>query len=666
MGEFELRKLFLLGVLLVAGQAWATHTCGFGVGGGADAPNTCYVSPVSGSDANSGKDKANAWAHLPGMLNATANAASQVPIADDNYISKGCETFANASLPIHWSWSGSSGHPIILDRDVTWFNATNCPSGWNRVLLDAGNAVIQNLGGACHGAGLGKHWFLYIDTAQWVNFNWLQAQNLFWDTDEQGTCFRSMGYVAALSADHINFGNWYIPRWTHSSSVLTTTDSTALLQIYNAAPYCPNCFWDHLVMDNKAGDGADCGGADNTCSAGGIEGFNVTNSVIAYVAQCIGPTRLWNRPSTMEWGNINCSHVDESFKVPNQGASRPHPNAFETTGVVNGSSGQAIVYAHGLYVHDITVAEGLQVGNPNESDFVFDSLWDMHNNAAGANGPQMPQQAAASWSLYFANNTVVWDPGCAVGGGHGAAMTDLTFSNNHCIGSGAIVLGGTLTPSGLNLRQTNLGMLTSVAAGQGYVTGDQYQPILGGSTIGFGTNLTSSWPGGFSTNDSTLACTEQTMSGVVQAVCPTRPTNTRPGGGAWDAGAYEFNAGAPGFSPSPSPIAYGNVATGAHSAITEIITNVGGSSLIIGTISSSNGLFVISSDTCSGQSVEFVPCTFVLTFSPVGVGLQNATITIPDNAGNPDTLSASGTGISASATGGGSVNNASVSGAQIK
>jgi hypothetical protein len=83
-------------------------------------------------------------------------------------------------------------------------------------------------------------------------------------------------------------------------------------------------------------------------------------------------------------------------------------------------------------------------------------------------------------------------------------------------------------------------------------------PNASGGTVGAGTNLASSyWPSGFSINDASYACTEQTVSGVVESVCPARTPNHRPaaGQGAWDVGSYEFGSALSGQPNPPTGLA---------------------------------------------------------------------------------------------------------------
>jgi hypothetical protein len=95
------------------------------------------------------------------------------------------------------------------------------------------------------------------------------------------------------------------------------------------------------------------------------------------------------------------------------------------------------------------------------------------------------------------------------------------------------------------VMSNNVGLSDVVAATDGYKNTQAFvfSPISNSSpTVGAGVNLTPLWPAGFSTPDSAIVCTQQTVNTVVQVVCSGTP-NARPVNGAWDAGAYEFTAG---------------------------------------------------------------------------------------------------------------------------
>jgi hypothetical protein len=193
------------------------------------------------------------------------------------------------------------------------------------------------------------------------------------------------------------------------------------------------------------------------------------------------------------------------------------------------------------------------VGNGGEIDYVWNNIW--NSTGGGNNGPQVPQ-ASPSGSMYFWNNTVAggW-PYCIQNAGHGSAFTGTFWAaNNHCVNSNSAITDGTFTASTLKVSN-NVGMTPAIATLQGYTSSETYMfsPLLSCalgtcSTLGAGTDLTSSWPSGtspsggtFTTSDTNYACQEQTVDGVVQAVCPTRSsTNLR--SQTWDAGAFQFGS----------------------------------------------------------------------------------------------------------------------------
>jgi hypothetical protein len=187
-----------------------------------------------------------------------------------------------------------------------------------------------------------------------------------------------------------------------------------------------------------------------------------------------------------------------------------------------------------------------------------------------------------------------------------------------------------------------------------------YSPLAStNSTVGVGTNETGGYCAALATaglsaaatackSATTYACFYNTSTHV--NTCPATTANTRPSSGAWDVGTYEYTASSgPGFQYSPSPVAFGLINDGSSSSpITVTITNDGTSgTLNIGTLGSpSDAEYAISSNTCNGQNLAVnATCTFVVTFSPTSAGSKPATISVPDNVGNPDTINLTGTGV---------------------
>ncbi len=108
---------------------------------------------------------------------------------------------------------------------------------------------------------------------------------------------------------------------------------------------------------------------------------------------------------------------------------------------------------------------------------------------------------------------------------------------------------------------------------------------------------------------------------------------------------------APVFSPSPSPLAFGNQLVGAASTPqTETVTNIGTANLSItsAVVSGANAAdFATSADTCTGATVApDTSCSINVTFTPSVAGAEAATLNFTDNAaGSPQAVSLSGTGL---------------------
>jgi hypothetical protein len=498
---------------------------------------TYYVA-ANGSDSNSGTSETSPWAHLPGMATWSGN---HTPTAGDTFILRGCDVWANSNFPISWTWSGTSSNAITVDVDQTWYNSTSCSSGWNRPIFDAGGAPIN--APDCP-SGSGNHHFLAIQNANYVTFNSIEARGLYWNNDEQNGCWQSTGNIVSGSSDYITVNNWYFHNWKHGTTAGTEDVADIIVAQDNTSPACQHCVIQNSVINNVDGDGADCATTRTMCSAGGVEQWSMKNNICANVVECwYGP--VWGN-ATIEVSGNNMYNLNMSFSSPSQ-SSEQHPNCIEDTGVV---SGTITLLVHDNYIHSIQTCEGLQVGNGSrEVDYVWNNIWDMGaTSQAGANGPQIPQNGGSPGgsTISFWNNTVRWGSGCA-NLWYSGSWT-LNAKNNHCINDGSIVFAGT-TPGGA-VMANNLAMTNATASAQGYTAANLFVPTSGSnSTVGAGTNLTSSWPSGASTNDSTQACTEQTVSGVLQAVCPQRQSNSRPSSGAWDIGAYIWGTG----STAPSP-----------------------------------------------------------------------------------------------------------------
>jgi hypothetical protein len=98
------------------------------------------------------------------------------------------------------------------------------------------------------------------------------------------------------------------------------------------------------------------------------------------------------------------------------------------------------------------------------------------------------------------------------------------------------------------------------------------------------------------------------------------------------------------FSLSATSINFGNVPTGNTSQNTVTVTNTGGSTITISSVTSNDGNFSVSPT--SGSINAGGNMVFTITFAPSSAGSKSGTITFTHNAlGSPHTVSVSGTGL---------------------
>jgi hypothetical protein len=477
------------GLLLMSFSAFAQHT---------------YYIAATGSDSNTSaqaQSKSTPWAHLPGMATCTGACASYRPVAGDKFILKGGDTWANVSFPITWTWSGSSGSPIYIGIDKTWFTG----SSWNRAIFNAGGTPISG----------SYNQFVRGSGASYLTWDYIEMTGLNWQTSY---AYASNGCGVFYTSNHITLSNLYVHGWSHTGGV--TTDSF-------------QCFVGTTGYDSMTGNLITLSVFDGSDSTnGGDSGemmypwSNVTFSVFHDV------------PNALLLGGHGEIANNLIYNIKADFDTTVHENAIETISSDSGTS-----YIHDNVIHDVLIGEPAFLGaaGPSYTPTIYvwnNVFYNLYNDPAFA-----IEGRHGSSTIYYYNNTVLAGatPNCFQLDATTYPVT-LAVVNNHCITTGTNDNFATVVPSSL-IESNNLTQAPTAATGQGYTLSEAYaySPIASGNaTVGVGTNLTSSWPGSYSTNDTTYACTQQTISGVVQVVCPARTVNARPSSGAWDAGAYEF------------------------------------------------------------------------------------------------------------------------------
>lgn len=490
------------------------------------ATNTYYVSKSTGADTNTStqaKVKATAWAHLPGMGGATSNAAAYTPVAGDTFILMGCDVWVSADLPITWDFSGSSGNPITVTVDKTWYNSSNCPVAWNRPIFDNPSHTVFTNPSTVN---------TFFEIANSSSRSWITIDNIEWKNLAcPSGCSGLQLYTECFnSCTNTSLTNNYFHAWN------VVTDGNCILMGYGASS--ANNTVDHNVIN-----GADATGAS---PAGGT---------------CVGLFGTW--PTTAsnnivhDLANGFVGHADANgtaFITGNQiyniqaSNAGSHPNFIETVGT-------GIYYISNNALHDMVAPGGdtMFLGTSGETDIVWDNvMWNLHNP------PEIGSAAGTAITLmeYF-NNTIVPSAGSyCIQIGHTETITNIKIQNNHCISTVSGSYNGTgmdpaivTNATTFTIDSSNLLMTPTTATAQGYTSSQTfaYSPtLISNSTVGAGVNLTATATGNLSSlqSDTTFACSLQTVTTVLQAICPARTTNSRPSSAAWDVGAYEFTSAA--------------------------------------------------------------------------------------------------------------------------
>jgi len=491
----------------------------------ASAQHTYYVSKSTGSDSNGAtqaQSKTSPWAHFPGMASCTSNCKSYSPLAGDRFILMGCDTWVNSDLPVNWNWSGTSGAPIYIGVDKTWYNATACPSGWNRPIWDAQKDVIS-----------GGNFFFYPSPSGSTNYVTLDNIEMTHLEITSGSYGSAIGWVGSASQGW-TFSNNYIHAWDASA------DNCVLIQGTYEGSTSQNDIYEDNVIDGSDATGPGMGGGVGTCYGfyTDYSGVKIVNNVIRYV---VNPIVAYSGSNGLEIGGNLIEYGQDSLGGAN------HCNMIE---IVGGGT----FYIHDNVIHDMACNGGefLMLGNNGETSYVWNNI--MYNISPGQ-PPSFPQTGGQGTipGLYFYGNTIVTGTNMSCfnySGQTGSTFTHLVMENNHCVTTSESTYSGGASVT--NLVQTpNTLMTPTTATSQGYTSSETYaySPTKSsGGTVGAGTNLTSSCSGNLSglCNDTGYAVLYNSASQTVTV--PARTETARPTTGAWDAGAYLF-----GDDPPPDP-----------------------------------------------------------------------------------------------------------------
>lgn len=482
---------------------------------GVGSATTYYISSSSGDDnrtSTQAQSKTTPWAHFRGMANAAGNAASFTPSAGTTFVLMGCDTWGNASFPISWTWSGNSSNPISVTVDKNWYNTTNCPSGWDRPIFNAGGSVIATHNNFVRMTGGG---------GSYTTWNEIEFTGYTWTGSSYGEVAFFCTGACSGNVVNVTITNNYFHNWTHG---LATADALYVLLGNTNSSWMSGSVIDSNVFDNTDGDGL---------SGAMMYGWSgtITRNVIKNVSNAILPMG-----SAGEIAYNNVGPLKKSFDAS------VHENCIETLGGTTPTW-----YIHDNICHDGQVGEAMMIGNNGETDYVWNNL--IYNWSG--NPPHFAQNSGQSITrLSFWNNTIV-----PVSGGQcfievfSPSIGRLDIQNNHCITTGALT--SPLSGVAISNIDHNVLQTPTAAAGQGYTASELYvySPVNpGDATVGVGTALSGSCSGLLAglCDDTSYACTVDASNHVS---CPARTALTRQIA-SWDAGAYQLTGGAPVAPPT--------------------------------------------------------------------------------------------------------------------
>ncbi|HTZ95278.1 MAG TPA: hypothetical protein VMB18_02700 [Terriglobales bacterium] len=530
----------------------------------------CYYVAANGSDSNNGTSEASPWQHAPFMPNcsgkcATVTTQSASLWPGTGIIFRGGDTwhFGNSGATPYtggtWEWNTGTtpsgtlpGSPIYLGFDTSWYSG----SSWARPIFNADNpacnATTAN-GSTCIST---TDWYgqpsYYVTSCQYQ----IGSTNDFFDVswvhgfiidnfEMTGLCQSDVGqpahhdnyfsYGSAQGPDY--FQNNYLHGASHLQFAAKNGDPGC-----SSSTVCTNIFaFDGSVNNGSVGETVTYNVVDFSDSDPGGEGlcfagfYNVAYNVFRYTTNCLpNPLHLFH------------DNLYEYF------FENGHSNMIEDVGE---STGANAIYDN-VFRHvenDLSTGGGVALwfAPPTSGtvDYIFNNVvYDVgaleYLNIGGTAGNN------ALGNYTFFNNTFQTNISQPILRCNLYTNGPVIDTNNHYIDNQNYILG----PCSTLTSTTPLLMSNSTATKDGYTSSETfaYSPTASNSpTVGTGTNEYSGYCSALSTAGLTAAATA-CQSDVTYAcsyagngappVCPARTVTARPQTGAWDIGAYEFDA----------------------------------------------------------------------------------------------------------------------------
>jgi len=475
-----------------------------------------YVSSGIGSDSNNGTTKTTPWAHAPGMVGCTSNCASYTPVAGDQIVLRGGDTWTNTSLPWDFTWSGANGNPIYIGVDQTWYTG----GSFTKPIINA-NSVCCATGAP-----------VIFDHDGHIQFDNIEITGLI---------MRSAGvssiYIEGTTIGDIFMENLYVHNWnrcTGSGTPVAACTVAVTDNSYNAGGIQGDAYSGiietNVIIDHSEVGDPENGGNIGAC-AHNIEQFNYSychdaSSGAKQGARIVHDSRFNNIGATFDGtSHQDVIYADTYFPAPVNGVSYLYNNLITNT--------NSFASATSLYPNPYT-----SNATASMTYWMFNNVvWGPSANIGIDVDPYNPGSSTITVQIHSWNNTLVPNQGANTGACEvlttraGGLMNLYDSQNTHCIGttSNPVTCNGMATTC---TATTYISMLTATATSQGYTTGNNFAPTLNtNSTVGAGANLTAQCSGIL-----VALCSSTTLGNTIAAVA--RPTS-----GPWDVGAFELSSG---------------------------------------------------------------------------------------------------------------------------
>lgn len=440
---------------------------------------TYYIDYDGGDDSNAGTATGTAWQRHP-YMNGFSGSYSHS--AGDQFIFKGGVTWPNTCFVMNIVAGGSVGNRDYYGVDDTWYTGAS----WTRPIFDAEDSAIT---------GGSKNNFVYMSGLSYITFENIKHTRFYWDSTCQTWPDGQMYQIQAST--YITWSYCLFDDWSHGSGATQGGGGYGIVG-KTSADWNPGTIVEYCTFDGST--------TKDSLNAiyGGIE--TVRHSTFHDLPLGI---------LSMGDDSNHVVHDNTIYNIVDCFDAAAHEDALYFFG--GGSC-----YNNKIYT---VVADGMALylspsWASNTADLVAynNIVWDYD---AFGNGSITVDGEGGNFTgaVRIFNNTLEGG-NSATGPAIRIAPRNYTFTlvvteNNHMITSYAT---GILEEDYVttHTKNNNLLQTSAEATAEGYVTGNEFAPTSGGSTIDAGTDESS-----YFAND-------------ILSV-------SRPKGSTWDIGAYEYN-----------------------------------------------------------------------------------------------------------------------------